>query len=194
MTRAMFISLLFTAPAFAEEPTDAEPTLYGEEFPSSESVSYVIDRSGSMSWGSSYVLMDDATTELADSIRRLPHGLAFNVVSYNCSADWLWDEPRPASGATRDEAISWVQQSSHGATGTGPAVAHALQNEPEHVVLLTDGAPNCPSDAELHYQTLFDSTNDVRFSIIGIGDYGSFAQFLQDMAESTGGTYLQVTE
>jgi hypothetical protein len=185
------------------EPTE-RVELYGEEFPASESVTYVMDRSGSMSWGSSYftgpdgstqygTLMDRAKLEVNTSIEYLDVGMRFNVVGFNCSVHTLWSCPQPATNANKEAAQAWVQsQSAYGATGSGPAVVAALTTETEQVILLSDGQPNCPYSMSDHEGMMVSAADGRKVSAIGIGDYGSFAQFLQRVAASTGGSYLHV--
>lgn len=203
-----------------DPPSDDDPpTFYDEEIPATSSVTYVIDISGSMGWGSttyttpdgqvrSGTPLDRAKAELIRSINSLSEDFDFNCFAYDCSIRQMWGAPREATDDNKASARAWVSAlQDMGATGTGPATVAALGQEEESVVLLTDGDPNCGCESggggwgwggygdyiQCHKNMILSNNpNGCTVSTFGIGDYGEFAQFLRDIASATGGIYVHI--
>lgn len=193
------------APRFPDDPPP--PSLYGEDFPSEESVTYVLDRSGSMNagvhggWvGSDGVpqfgsRLDRAKQELSISVAALSPNFDFNVYAYSCPhVDRVFPGPVPADPTNKGVAIGWVQGLvASGGTGTAQAVLEAISGgEEEHVILLSDGRPGCGLPVASHLALIVSAAaGQVKVSTVGIGDTSSSgAAFLQDVAAQTGGTYV----
>ncbi len=184
---------------------DDPPKLYDEEIPTkSESIIYVIDISGSMGWDSmpytgldgqqtSGPRIDRAKVELIRSIQSLSSEFEFNVLAYDCDIRRWSAGKQKAEPGPKASAISWVGALRPiGATGTGPATAAALQDKNNFtVVLLSDGAPNCGANDHL---AMIQAANTQRAAIhaFGIACYGSFEQFMRDVASTSGGRYYAV--
>ncbi len=198
-----------------ENPYDEtdDPQLYNEDLPVEEdSIIYVLDISGSMDWGTSTYTgldgnptsgsrLDRAKVELIRSINALSENFMFNVLAYDCDI-YRWSGARQqATPAAKASAVGWVSsRRAMGATGTGPAVAAALADRANFTIaLLSDGAPNCLGDnwsasIDDHKRTI-RSANQQNATIhcFGIGAYGEFKQFLQDVARENGnGRYYDV--
>ncbi len=139
--------------------------LYGEELPTEvATIVYVIDCSCSMDSGwSSFVgvngqqmsgyRMDRAKAEVIASITDLDEDYRIDVVASVEGGSALYAELAPADDRTREDATGWIGGlAAAGSTGTGPAVAWALQNpgygDAMHFVVITDGAPDCLSGDE----------------------------------------------
>ena len=191
------------------------PTMAGRNLPSSTSVFYVIDVSGSMGWDMGQYTLPDGTTALGDrldrakselvkSIRSLPSTCLFNIVSHDCD-QYFWKTGMVAADdPAKTDAYAWIANLQPlGATGTGPAVAAALTSSPTNklVVLLSDGGANCGagdesgSDACLaaHRQLILGAnTQGAEIDVVGFDSTGSFDQFLAGIASDNGGTYVQL--
>ena len=196
-------------PPHIPDPKDGDaPTFYGEEIPSeNDTIFYVIDRSGSMSWGyGSYVgmdgsvksgpKMDRAKAEIIRSILGLSQNFKFNIVAFDCATQLWRNGLSPADDANKQAAIAWVQNLvPFGATATGPAAALALgDKENMSVVLLTDGAPNCGANGFSGHRTMISSNNSqgARINVFGIGASGEYRTFCQGVAADSGGGYYDV--
>lgn len=203
-------------PTPPEEPPILPPQIYGHDLHSeSGSVVYVIDISGSMASGAgSYVdsdgivqmdgsRLDHAKAELTRSVRSLPKSFRFNLESFDCGHYFWRMIGVQATEANKASAFEWISQlQPQGATGTGPAVAAALQDRNNKlVVLLTDGAPNCGAGDESGstscieaHRKMISSCNGQRATIntFGIGAYSEFKQFCVDVASDSGGSYADV--
>ncbi len=187
-----------------EEPG---PTFFGEPIPTrGESLIYVIDQSGSMGWDTMIFTgldgnpqvgnrLDRAKVELIRSIQTLPESFVFNIIAYDCEMRRWAPARQLATPAAKASAIGWVNGlRPGGATGTGPAVALALQERDNRtVVLLSDGDPNCPYDDDWipnHLQCILSANQQgAAVHCFGINAYGAFEQFLRDVATRTGGVY-----
>jgi hypothetical protein len=187
------------------------PVIYDEEIPTEEdSIIYVIDISGSMSGGrASYTdpdgnqrtgtKLDRAKAELIKSINGLSDNFTFNCFAYTCSVRSFSSKRVSATARNKQSASSWTMGlRATGATGTGPAVSTALRDrDNKTVVLISDGAPNCIGsqwcDKSQHLaMILSNNTQKAKISCFGIGAYGSWRQFLVDIATKTGGIYRDV--
>jgi hypothetical protein len=191
------------------------PTIYDEEISTrSDSIIYVLDKSGSMAWdmrayteldGSTQYgdRMDRAKVELIKSIRALSREFMFNVFAFECGPIWWSLEMRRAEPSEKASAIAWIRAiTPDGATGTGRAVAQALLEKSNFtIVLLSDGAPNCPDynpshpgyDAAQHLRMIqAANTQDAVIHCFGIACYGEFEAFMRAVASTSGGRYVPV--
>ena len=195
-------------PAPAVEEDDDGPTIYDEEIPTkSDSIIYALDVSGSMGWDSrSYTgldgstqygtRMDRAKVELIKSIQALSREFEFNCLAFDCSI-YRWSaQKQRAEPGPKAAAVAWVGQlQPMGATGTGPAVASALSDKTNFtVVLLSDGAPNCGASGAAGHLRMIQAANTQGAVIhtFGIACYGSFEQFMREIASTSGGRYIPV--
>jgi hypothetical protein len=136
--------------------------------------------------------------ECIKSIQALPKEFEFNVFAFDCGLRRWSASKQKADPGPKASAVSWVGHLSTGdATGTGPAVATALSDKANFtVVLLSDGAPNCPFYGDEIRQTLnmilAADTQRAAIHCFGIACYGEFEQFMRDVASRTGGRYYAV--
>lgn len=196
-------------------PNNPPPTIYGHDITSqNNTIFYVIDTSGSMSWDdeayttpdgkSAYgCRLDRAKSELIKSVMSLPANFKFNMLNYGCDISVWQSGMVPADDPHKQQAVAWTMAlQADDATGTGPAVSTALGDKDNKlVVLLTDGAPNCgagdgwgdPPCMEAHRQ-MIDSNNTQKaiINVFGIGATGDFKQFCMNVASDNGGTYTDV--
>lgn len=208
-------------PPTPDDPRDTPPpTIYGEEIVSeNDTVVYVIDHSGSMQLDEqAFVTMDGsagrgtrmerAKQEIARSILGLSANFRFNVVAFDCATITWRQSLVLATDGNKQSALAWVRElQPSGATGTGPATALALADRSNMlVILLTDGAPNCgvpEYDVQLAYQESswisghrrmisLANTQRARVNVFGIAAAGPYRQFCQDVANDSGGVYVDV--
>jgi hypothetical protein len=192
------------------------PTIYGKDLQSENgTIFYVIDVSGSMYDGiGQYTTvdgktatgskMDRAKAELQKSVLSLPKSFKFNMLGFDCNLYPWKGSLQPADEPTKNAALSWISQLQPlGATGTGPAMAQAMQEKGSKLfVLLSDGAPNCgagdgwgSSSCIAAHLAMICSANSAKATVncFGIGAYGQFKQFLIDVAAKNGpGSYTDV--
>lgn len=204
-----------TPPVAPPVPVIPPPTIYGKDLISpSSSVIYVLDISGSMGWDEGQYTtpdgktatgcrLDRAKAELTRSVMSLPKTFRFNLISYDCSVYlWLYQSVQ-ATDQNKSLAIEWINnQQPQGGTGTGPAVAVALIDKNNKlVVLLTDGAPNCGAGddsgssycMDAHRKMLDDANSQhAVIDVFGIGATGEFKGFCQQVASDNGGSYADV--
>jgi hypothetical protein len=193
-----------------------DPTIYGKTQKSENgTIVYVIDVSGSMGWdmgqytapdGSTQTgdRLDRAKAELAKSVVSLPNTFKFNMYSYDCGSYPWQGGLQPADDQHKQDAMGWISNlQPMGATGTGAAVAQALNSNTscKLFVLLTDGAPNCDAGDEsgdasciaAHLQMIDqNNTQHAVINVFGIGATGEFKQFCMDVASQNGGQYSDV--
>lgn len=203
-------------PEEEEEPLDPEeesdpPHLFGDDFPSTRSVTFVIDKSGSMGSRISSFVEQDGTVhfnisrfemcklELLSAIRALSSNFEFNVIAYSCSSyPALFQKPRKVTEKTIAQAEAWVETlNTTGSTGTAQAVLKAIAlGERDMVILLSDGAPNCSLSSSQHIDAITTGRKEARVSTIGIGvqSGGRTEMFLQKVAANCQGSYTFVSE
>ena len=194
-----------------DDPRDTPlPTFYGEEIDAeTDSLIYVLDISCSM--GDHYRL-DRARNEVIRSFSALPESWKFNVICYSAPVYWLWRSTKAATPENKARASAWLLNwNAHSCTGTGPAVAKALQDRDNYsVVVLTDGHPNYgvplppkPGghnntqhqvlSAELHRKVIRDANlQGARIDMFGLDTFGGTRAFCQGVAEDNGGRYVDV--
>jgi len=207
-----------------DDPKDVPPpVLFGEEIAvEHDTLYYVIDISGSMSWDNLTFLgldgqhrtgnrMDRAKVEITRSILGLSSNFRFNIIAYSCVMYPWRNGLQPADDMTKQAAIGWVNMLiPQDATGTGPAVVLALgDRQNQSIALITDGAPNCgvPAFASFavtgyydelaaqnQHRELIRSKNNhgARINVFGIASSGSYRSFCQGVAADSGGSYTDV--
>ena len=199
-----------------EEPEPEDPlTFYNEIIPAEQSILYVMDRSLSMDTNVGHGIDPEgmlirrgtrfaqAIYELKQSISRLPQRLRFNIMIYNCEVLPWKEHLVEASADNKREAYNWLgSRRVHpaGATGTGPALSYALQEDNRDIVLLTDGAPNCGveqgTDLEMmerHREMIRNNNrNNTRIHVFGIRTYADFREFCVRVASDSRGSYYDV--
>jgi hypothetical protein len=196
--------------------TTPPPIFFGHDIPSTGSIVYVIDQSGSMSLtvpsftdqNNNIVTggcrMDRAKAELVKSIATLPKTFVFNVIFYDeCVRPWK-PQSVTASDSNKQAAFAYIAgQGPMGFTNTGLAVATALQDKSNRsVVLLSDGEPNFLDCAcnyvgtyDEHEQLIKSNNNQgARIDCFGIGVSGDAdaRNFMIAVASQNSGTYVQV--
>jgi hypothetical protein len=191
------------------------PSIYGHDLKSENgTIMYVIDISGSMGWDQMQYItadgktavgcrLDRAKAELIRSITSLPNNFKFNVDAFDCSV-YCWKfQLELATDSNKSQAIAWVTGlQPQGATGTGPAMAVALQIRAcKLYVLLTDGAPNCGAgdqqgDAQCMeaHRRMISGNNAQRaiINVFGINCTGEFKVFCSNVASDSGGSYTDI--
>ena len=193
------------------DPTDdpsPPPTFFGEPIQTeTDTIFYVIDRSGSMSNDyQSFVnedgmltqgtKMDRSKAEIIRSIMGLSENFKFNILSYNCTTTMWEADLQVANASNKSRAVAWVRELvASGRTGTGPASALALSDKMNmSVVLLTDGAPNCGANGFDGHRSMIrnQNTQGATINVFGIAASGEYRAFCQGVAGDSGGGYFDV--
>lgn len=191
-----------------DDPRDTPPPVfYGEELVAeTDSIFYVLDRSGSMDWDWSAFLDGDlinignrwtrAKAELKRSLSGLAECFKFNIIVYDCGSISFAPYLVEATPPNKQDAIAWIDGIQiGGATGTGPAVSDALTvRENMLIVLLTDGEPNCGADNMSGHRAMIRSNNVQRatINVFGIAAVGAYRAFCQGVAADSGGAYFDI--
>ena len=108
-----------------------------------QSITFVVDISGSMTGAR----IEGMRSALRAAIRGLGANDHFNVIAYHSEVAPLWNEPRPATAASREEALGFVAGlRAHGHTNIEGALRRALMQprplkKPSVILFLTDGRP-----------------------------------------------------
>ena len=205
-------------PGSSEDVDPDPPKFYGVDVRSeNRSIFYVVDISGSMAYDvADYTCADGSTArgnrldrakaEIEKSVATLPESFRFNLLAYDCSVLQCFEHLAPADATHKAAAIGWARKlEPGGGTGTGPAVALALRQDPGDlvglVVLLSDGAPNCHvggncgdlMDSDRHRQIIrWANLRPAVVDACGIGCAGEFRRFMEAVASDSGGTYVDV--
>jgi len=192
-----------------DDPSDTPPpTFYGEEIGTeTDTIFYVIDRSGSMardlqafvatdgsmSFG---MRMDRAKNELSRSISGLSNSFKFNIIAYDCGIVAFSSSMVEATEPNKQAARIWISSlMPGGSTATGPATAVALgDKENRAVILLTDGEPNCGAITAWQHRTIIKNSNTqgAVINVFGISATGQWRAFCQGVASDSGGNYFDV--
>lgn len=182
--------------------------LMGQTLPiPGDRVTYLIDISGSMGSGTlnwtdrfgnpvTGTRLEFVQDRVIASFQALPDTARFNVFNFACNRNSWMPQTEFATAANKVDAEAWVMGlAAWGGTGTGPAISAALQ-ERENLTLLiiTDGQPNCGASGTAGHVCLAMSgnTQGATFHTFGIEAFGTFQQFLEDLAAATGGTFTAV--
>ncbi|HLU11084.1 MAG TPA: VWA domain-containing protein [Oceanobacillus sp.] len=157
-------------------------------------ITYVIDRSGSMSnVGPSGVSnLELAKEAIIRSVDFLQPTDRAGVVSFDVDGFWVADIQPVFDRIGLQTRIATLQAGGGTDIMAGMRLAaEALQTDPserKHIILLTDGGAEPTGLVELA-QELYEN-NDVTTSVIAIG--AGAASFLEDMAQAGGGNYHAV--
>ena len=202
-----------------------DPHYYGRRI-FSKSVGFVLDTSGSMdqnikiSPGASTQLgdipltgtrMEVARQVLADAIKKLKDKTRFNLVFFSTEVRPWKDGLVPASPGNTNAAANAImaqpaagETNIHGALKAAlglhdqPTLAAQLQNIPDTVFFLTDGAPTrgeITSAPEL--LGWFENINrfaKVKLHVVAFGNLGVDLEFLQKLAAAGDGDFIHVPE
>lgn len=197
-----------------EKPKDDkkdDPEFFGQPVDSeTDSVVFVIDRSGSMGWDSKSFTglngqptrgdrLTRAKTELIRAVGALTENFKFNMVAYDCSiTKWKSSGTVKADDGNKAGAYAWINSlDPGGGTMTGPSGAEGLRIDSENklVVLLTDGSPNCGGNSDNDHRRQIRQANkqNAKVDVFGVGVDGSdLRSFCQGVAADNGGRYVEV--
>jgi len=175
----------------------------------SDSVVYVLNRSGAMSsaFGSTYVdrfgavvtgtRWDLVIDRTISSIQSLDDLVEFNVLTFACNQAAFAPAAVPATASNKADAEVWLLgMFPWGGTGTGPGVADALTRDSSTLTFLlaSSGFPNCGASGYAGHLAMILGTNTQAAAIhsFGIEERGISRALLEDIATQTGGTYTQI--
>lgn len=192
-----------------DDPRDELPPLvvWGEDLGECASVVFVLDASSSMAiedvWFDDRGIMhgsgtgsrwDKAVRETLLAVDRLAPSVLFDVLTYDCATQILWPELEPATDQRKTLARLWLEEQSwRGGTGTGAAVATALELRPEVVVLLTDGLPTCDLPEPQHRQIARSANHGSRVDCCGINlENAAARESCRAFASEAGGRFWEV--
>lgn len=152
-----------------------------------ESVVFVVDRSGSMSQGR----MIRVIAALNEGIEHLTAKQRFLVLFFN---DQMHQNPQQptlmvASEKNKKIASRWIATVKLGSGGTQPrqAMLHAIAQQPERIMILSDGEFSPRDEAVITMQNQQDEM-PARIDAIGLAEV---VRVLQDMARNNDGVYFQ---
>ena len=159
---------------------------------SSEAVTFVLDRSGSME-GEKF---DQARRALESFVREIPPRDRFNLIAFSDQVEILFDDgPRQTTAATRRQAQRWIDRlHAGGGTALDDALQEAGRVTPAGglILLLTDGQPTV---GETDRQTILENVRhprrEQRFYAFGVG-YDVDARLLDALAEQGNGSVSYV--
>jgi hypothetical protein len=198
-----------------QDDGDRSPKLYDEDIPTTtDSVIFVIDRSGSMDLkvrpfagldGEPIVdgsRLDYVKTEIIRSIGTLPASFSFNLITFSACVE-SWRPGRvPATPASKAAAAEWVRGiAATGWTNTGGATSLALSDRGNRtIMLLSDGEPNfldCGESYVGDYDThrrVIRTANVQHASIhcFGIALDEQTRGFMQAVAADSGGSFREL--
>jgi hypothetical protein len=197
-----------------EDDLPDPPPYFGEDGGVGEKMKIVwcVDRSGSMAWdGGSFTGVDGepvtgsrwdrALAETIIALSQLTPEWMFGIVTFACNRDQFSPDLVEAEAGNVQSAIGWMSgKRPYGGTGTGPAQAQAFrladggEEGTATCWLLSDGQPNCGATGTAGHKAmaLAANTGGHVLNTVGIADSGIFAQFMREMAEATGGSYVHV--
>jgi len=163
-----------------------------------------------------------ARSELVKSLRGLGSNFRFNIVVFDCKvASWA-PQLMQASNKNKKSAEIWIRKTASrddgflglgqhkkgswggdpyvggvwgGQTATGPAVVFGLKwRQNKKIILLTDGAPNCPwGQPDQHLSAILKgNVQGATIDVFGISAKGVYRAFCQRVAALSGGSYHDV--
>lgn len=146
----------------------------------------VLDRSGSMKG----TKIEQAKEAVSQVISDLDEGEAFNLITYNNSAEHFSHEPLLKDSSTEAAALDFVSRiTAEGGTNLYGALEEALLQPPKEgmlplILFVTDGRPTRGNTSELEIRDLVLSANPYyrRVYTLGVG-YDLNAPLLDGMAE-----------
>lgn len=191
------------------------PEFFGEEVAApTESIIFVIDRSGSMYWKAGpYIDLEGnvvpngsrferAKVALKRSIQGLSENFTFNMIFYDhCVLTWKPQRVRATDG-NKQAAFAFIDGvRPQGWTNIGMAVYTALEDKDNRtVVLLSDGAPNYLDCGKVFYGSAgihraiieLGNTQGAQVHAFGIGLGVRARKFLMSVAAANGGSFTEV--
>lgn len=198
-------SIPLRAPDPGVEPNDVPaPTFFGESINlAGDSLTYVIDRSGSMEkWVSleEGPRLEVAKKEVARSLEGLDSKLKFNLIVFDCTIGVWSSAPQRATQGAKEDAISWLMKwRPGGGTGTAGAVVTALEGGVSTIVLLTDGQPNCPQvgprgrgSEKWHRDKIRAANTGIPIHVFGVAIDDGWRDFCMGVASDSEGTFYEV--
>jgi hypothetical protein len=161
---------------------------------------FVIDRSGSMREAAHYqTRLQSAKQELTRVIEELSPETDFGIKVFDTTVQSWRSTLLPATKANKLAAIAFVQRIQLGdKTNTHAVLSEALEfdDQLEAVFILTDGQPTTGNirrpDAIVDDIVNRNRQRHLKFHTIGIGVRGVTSQFLESLAEKTGGEFREV--
>ncbi len=181
-------------------------------------VLFLLDRSGSMSWGIAHkagadddysvrgaTKMDVATRELITAVQGLDDRTSFNILDYGTNFGTFQRRPVRATQENREKAARWIAKLvPDGQTNLAGSLLAALEHTragtgstddaiADTIVVLTDGAPNCgplayAADTLAELRRL-NPDKMVTIHAIFLGVDGDEA-FMRSLAEDHGGQFI----
>lgn len=202
-------------PATPSEEGQRSPKFYDEDIPTTtDSVIYVLDRSGSMDLPvrpftgldgqpvTNGSRLDYVKTEMVRSVASLPAAFTFNMIVFSECVE-AWKPERVA--ATPDQkaaAVAWIQAiEATGWTNTGGATSRALADRGNRtIMLLSDGEPNFLDCAETYvgdydtHRRVIREANGQRAAVhcFGIALDDQTRSFMQSVASDNEGSFKEL--
>lgn len=179
-----------------EELLPVEMTLEDEQRIPSLTIAYVLDRSGSMTatTPSGFTWLDIAKEAIIRSIETLNEQDRIGIASFDSTAVWLAELQTIRNRQLLQQQILAISATGGTNIRAGMQLAgEAIINEPtmlKHIILLTDGGAPRENLPEIS-QDLYND-HGVTTTVISIGDMP--VNFLEQMAENSGGNYYQATD
>jgi hypothetical protein len=191
-------------------PEGTQASFFGLK-PTSDRVTFVIDRSGSMieaiglAAGKTQLVphsrWDEATSQLLAFVAALGPKARFNIVLFHDFAESFRPELVAADDANREEARSWLKQRPGGGTLLRAGVERALALRPDGsvdltrlecdtVIVLCDGATAEGPGWVEPFQSRINSSARVVFYCVQIGSGGDGT--LEKLASGSGGEFVRV--
>ncbi len=161
---------------------------------------FVIDRSGSMREATHYqTRLQSAKQELTRVIEELSPETDFGIMVFDTTVQSWRSTLLPATKTNKLAAVAFVQRIQLGdKTNTHAVLSEALEfdDQLEAVFMLTDGQPTTGNirrpDAIIDDIVNRNRQRHLKFHTIGIGVRGVTSQFLETLAEKTGGEFREV--
>jgi Ca-activated chloride channel family protein len=152
---------------------------------------FVVDTSGSMSGAS----IRQARAALRLALERLSPADRFNIIQFNSTTRWLFDDAVPADPGHLSRALNYVDGlSANGGTEMRPALERALTEGPEEssrlrqIVFLTDGSVG---NEEALFRLIAQRLGRSRLFTVGIGSAPN-SHFMTRAASFGRGTFTYI--
>ena len=179
-----------------EDEEDAPETIsfYGGEY-EGDGFFWCLDKSCSMGWAGD---LDRLKTEMTEALNSLTDNSDFSIVAFSSGTTVFSQIPKEGTAGNRSAGVSWVTAlTPDGATCLADAgvqcvnISNLSEKESKQVLILSDGAPNCPGPDET--TSLITAANWQRTPIntIYISSDQSGITFMQQLAAANSGTFFQ---
>lgn len=171
----------------------ATVSLFGSKGAEGRSFVFLIDRSQSMG-GDGLGVIEAAAKELATSIGSLEETQKFQVIAYNQKPLHLTGkELLPATAGNKQQLIDFVKNlPAFGATEHEVGIYAALKLKPDAIFLLSDGGDPMLNAGQLKGIRAAARGTAIHCLQFGSGAKGDERNFLETLAEYTGGSYLYI--